>query len=233
MRLSWRSHSQQFIAALVLSSVVSEALFAYNVLKTHNLEFDYLSWNLLLAWLPLLFAARLTIVLKTKLWSSWEALILSVLWLVFLPNSFYMISDFIHLQDVAAAGTNAVYDALVLTSFIYTGVSLGFSSLFLVHLHLKRRLPYQEASFWVAVTLFICSIAIYFGRDLRWSSWNILTNPGGLLFDASDRLFHLLDYPQMVITILSFFALLITMYNLLWRGAHLFMIQRADSTSPG
>jgi uncharacterized membrane protein len=226
VRLNWQSHSQQFIAALFLSSVVSEALFGYNVLHSHSLEFDYLSWNLVLAWLPLIFAARLTIVLKRKLWSSWEALLYSVLWLVFLPNSFYMISDFIHLQDVAQA--NVVYDALILTSFIYTGVTLGFSSLFLVHLHLKRRLPAREASLWIAITLFVCSIAIYFGRDLRWSSWNVLTNPGGLLFDISDRLVHITSYPQMVITIIAFFILLLSMYNLIWRGTHLFLIKRTS-----
>ena len=226
MRLKRQSHSQQFATALVLSSLVSEALFGYNVVHTHSVDFDYLSWNLLLAWLPLIFAARLTAVLKHKLWSSWEALTLSVLWLGFLPNSFYMISDFIHLQDVAQS--SVVYDALILTSFIYTGVTLGFSSLFLIHLHLRRRLPPMQAASWVGITLFISSVAIYFGRDLRWSTWDVLTNPGGLLFDASDRLLHITSYPQMVISIVAFFALLGTMYNLLWRGAHLFYIRRTN-----
>lgn len=227
MRLNWQSHSQQFITALILSSVVSEALFGYNAVHTHSLVFDYLSWNLLLAWLPLIFAARLTVVLKHKLWSSWEALTLSVLWLVFLPNSFYMISDYIHLQDVAQS--SVVYDALILTSFIYTAVTLGFSSLFLMHLHLRKRLSARHAALWIAATLFISSVAIYFGRDLRWSSWDVLTNPGGLLFDASDRILHITSYPQMVITIIAFFALLCTMYNLLWRGAHLFYIRRTSN----
>lgn len=227
MRLNWRSHSQQFIVALILSSLVSEALFGYNVVHTHSLDFDYLSWNLVLAWLPLIFAIRLTAVLKRKLWSSWEALVLSVLWMVFLPNSFYMISDFIHLQDVSQS--SADYVALILTSFIYTGVTLGFSSLFLIHLHLKRRLRPVHAGLWIGTTLFISSIAIYFGRDLRWNSWNILTNPGGLLFDISDRLFHIFSYPQMVISILAFFTLLCTMYNLLWRGAHIFFIRRTSA----
>src|SRR5581483_2339654 len=128
----WRTPGRQFLIALCVSSIVSELLFGYNALINHTLDFDYLSWNLLLAWLPLLFAIRLTAVLRRKLWSSWEALILSGLWLVFLPNSFYMISDFIHLQDVSQS--SIVYDAVILTSFIYTGVTIGFSSLFLIHL---------------------------------------------------------------------------------------------------
>jgi uncharacterized membrane protein len=167
-----QSSRKQFLLALLISSAVSEALFAYSVIQNHNLDFDYLSWNLVLAWLPLIFAIRLSLVLRHKLWSSWEALGLSLLWVIFLPNSFYMISDFIHIQDVSQA--NLDYDVLLLSSFVYTGVTIGFCSLFLVHLHLKRRFSPKVSALWIAVTLFICSIGIFFGRNLRWNSWDVL-----------------------------------------------------------
>jgi uncharacterized membrane protein len=228
--LNWRTPNRQFILAIVVSSLVSESLFAYGVIRNHSLEFSYLSWNLVLAWLPLLFSIRLNKVLHRKLWSSWEALALSALWLIFLPNSFYMISDFIHIQDVSQA--NLIYDTVMLTSFIYTGVTLGFSSLFLIHLQLRRRFSTTASALWAAVMLLICSIAIYFGRDLRWSSWNVLTNPGGLLFDITYRLQHLSSYPEMIVTVISFFVLLATIYNLLWKGVHLFVVRRVKSQTP-
>jgi uncharacterized membrane protein len=199
-------------------------LYAYGAWRNQSLEFDYLPWNLFLAWLPLLLAVRLVQVLRHKLWSSWEALATSVLWLVFLPNSFYMISDFIHLQDVRRV--DVLYDTVMFTAFIYTGVALGFSGLYLVHLQLKRRLSGWVAAAWVAATLLICSGAIYVGRDLRWNSWDVVTNPGGLLFDLSDRLLHPAAYPKMLLTITSFFVLLMSMYGLLWRGARL--LRQAD-----
>src|SRR5437762_3296801 len=96
----WRLPPMQFILALIIASSVSLALFAYGAWRNHSLEFGYLVWNLFLAWLPLLFAIRLVFVLRQKQWSSWEGIAWSLLWLVFLPNSFYMISDFIHLQEV-------------------------------------------------------------------------------------------------------------------------------------
>ena len=114
---------------------------------------------------------------------------------------------------------DALFDALMFTSFIYTGVTLGFSSLYLIHLQLKRRFTGRVASAWVAFTLFVCSAAVYVGRDLRWNSWDVLTNPGGLLFDLSDRMLHPSSYPQMFITIFAFWILLLSMYELLWRGA--------------
>jgi uncharacterized membrane protein len=217
--VKWRSARSQFMLALAASTLVSLGLFGYGAWRNHSLTYGYLVWNLFLAWLPLLFAIRLTALLRHKLWSSWEALAVSLLWLVFLPNSFYMISDFIHLQDVQRV--DVLYDTLMFTSFIYTGVVLGFSSLYLVHLQLRRRLSARAAAGWIAVTLFICSAAVYAGRDLRWNSWDVLTNPGGLLFDISDRLQHLAAYPQMLVTVITFFVLLASMYGLLWRGTHL------------
>jgi hypothetical protein len=83
---------------------------------------------------------------------------------------------------------------------------------------LRRRLTAYEANIWVAVTLLISSSAIYLGRDLRWNSWDVITNPGGLLFDVSDRLQHPASYPQMLMTIFVFFIVLGSMYSLLWRG---------------
>jgi uncharacterized membrane protein len=205
--------------ALVVSTLISVGLFGYGAWRNHSLDFDYLVWNLFLAWLPLVFAIRLISILRHKLWSSWEGLGVSLLWLVFLPNSFYMISDFIHLQDVQRV--DVLYDTFMFTSFIYTGVALGFSSLYLIHLQLRRRLSAMAAAAWVAVTLFICSSAVYVGRDLRWNSWDVLTNPGGLLFDISDRLQHPAAYPQMLVTIITFSVLLASMYSLLWRSTRL------------
>jgi hypothetical protein len=47
----------------------------------------------------------------------------------------------------------------------------------------------------------------------------VFTNPGGLLLDMSNRLLHPDAYPEMLVTIISFFVLLMSMYNLVWRGA--------------
>ncbi|MEK7059958.1 MAG: DUF1361 domain-containing protein [Patescibacteria group bacterium] len=217
--VEWRSPRSQYILALGASTLVSVGLFGYGALRNHSLGYSYLVWNLFLAWLPLLFAIWLIAVLRRKLWSSWEGLGATLLWLIFLPNSFYMISDFIHLQDVGRV--DVLYDTLMFTSFIYTGVALGFSSLYLVNLQLKRRLSPRASTGWIAGTLLLCSIAVYIGRDLRWNSWDILTNPGGLLFDVSDRLQHPATYRQMLLTIISFFILLASMYGLMWCGARL------------
>jgi len=214
-----RSARAEFLLALVISTLVSVGFFLYGAWRNHSFTFGYLPWDLFLAWVPLLLTIWLTRILLHKPWSSWEGITASVLWLLFLPNSFYMISDFIHLLDVQRV--DVLYDAIMFTSFIYTAVILGFSSLYLIHLELNRRLQPRLAAGWVAATLLFSSFAIYVGRDLRWNSWDVLTNPGGLLFDISDRLLHPSSYPQMFITVISFFVLLMSMYWLIWRGSKL------------
>ncbi len=217
--MNLRSPRNQYLLALCASSLVSVGLFGYGAWRNHGLDFGYLIWNLFLAWLPLVFAVRLVMVLRDKAWTSWEGLAYSLLWVVFLPNSFYMISDFIHLQAVQRV--DILYDTLMFTSFIYTGVTLGFSSLYLIHVQLQRRLSDAATLAWIALTLLVCSSAIYVGRDLRWNSWDILTNPGGLLFDVSDRLLHPTSYPHMLLTIITFFVLLLSMYNVVLRSIRL------------
>lgn len=210
MKLTQNRSSLHFIAALGLATAVSLGLFGYGALRNHSLTYSFLPWNLFLAWLPLGFALALVRVLRRKLWSSWSAVGLSLLWLGFLPNSFYMISDFIHLQEVPTV--DVLYDAVMFTSFIYVGVVLGMTSLYLVHRELRRRFMPPTTTLLVATILLLCSFAIYIGRDLRWNTWDILLNPAGLLFDLSERFIYPHQYPDMFLTVVAFFVLLGSMY---------------------
>lgn len=216
---TWRSARTQFLLALGIASFISIGLYGYGALRNHSAGYSYLIWNLLLAWLPLLFAILITRTLQNKRWSSWQGIGYSILWLVFLPNSFYMISDYIHLLEVKRV--DVLFDTVMFTSFVYVGVILGFASLYLVHIQLRKRLSARSSAIWIGATLLVSSAAIYVGRDLRWNSWDILTNPGGLLFDLSDRFMHPASYPQMLTTVISFFILLCSMYLLLWRAIRL------------
>lgn len=210
------SKRTQFLLALGLSSLVGVLLFFYSAALGHDYQYSYLLWNLFLAWLPLVFAFWLVQLLKTKLWSSWEALGVTLLWLLFLPNSFYMISDFIHIQT--APPEQIVYYAVMFTSIIYSAVLLGFVSLYLVHRELKKRLTDYQSLLIIGIVIMVCCIAIYTGRDLRWNSWDVLTNPGGLLFDLSDQFLHFGFYGTALSTISTFFILISSMYLVAWSG---------------
>lgn len=196
--------------SLLLASAASILLYVGGVIRDPYYGYGYMVWNLFLAWVPLLLIVWLRQVLKRKRWSSWQGITLSVLWLGFLPNSFYMISDYIHLEDQPSV--DVLYDAVMLTSFVLTGLFLGYLSLYLFHNELGRRLPARSARKIIAFVLFMCSIAIYLGRDLRWNTWDLFVNPAGILFDVSDRLINSRAHGQMFVTIFSFYLLLGVIY---------------------
>ena len=137
------SHTTRLGIALLGLSVASGGLFLAGAQSNNSMEFGYLLWNLFLAWLPLIAALWLHKVLKNNLWSSWPALILSFLWIGFLPNSFYMISDFIHIQD--SPRVDLLFDVVMFSSFIFNGVILGFLSLYIIHINLLQRLTRRWA----------------------------------------------------------------------------------------
>lgn len=218
-RLSSQHPWVRFAGLLLILTGASLLLFVIDALRNHSLAFTFFITNLCLAWLPLLFAAWLVRCLRRKLWSSWEALLASVLWILFLPNSFYMVTDFIHLDDVSYQGV--LYDAVMFTSFIFTGVVLGLSSLYLVHREFDKRFTAVGSTAWLCFVFVGCGFAIYLGRDLRWNSWDVFTNPGGLLFDISDRLLHPSQYPEMFLVVFTFFVLIGSLYTLAWRTVRL------------
>ena len=200
----------RFVAALGLATVVSTALLLADAIANGGFVGIYLLVNLVLAWVPLGIVLLLQQSLRRKPWSSWEAMSLSILWLIFLPNTFYMISDFIHLSDINTQ--QLLFNAVMFSSFIYTAVLLGFSSLYVVHQELAKRFSFRTTVTAVALTLLACSFAIYIGRDLRWNTWDIVFDPAGVLFEVSTRLLHPSQYPQVLAVVAPFFALLGSMY---------------------
>lgn len=196
-------------------TLASLGLFMFGASANHSSEFSYLIWNLFLAWIPLCLSLWLNKILQRKVWSSWEALLASALWIGFLPNSFYMVTDFIHIQEVPRV--DLLYDVVMFSSFIFTGLLLGFISLYIIHQSLMQRLRRRTAHAVVGGILFVCSFAIYLGRDLRWNTWDILVNPGGILIDVSERFLHPLTYSPAYTTTIIFFVLLGTVYTVGWQ----------------
>jgi uncharacterized membrane protein len=200
---------------MLLSTLLCMLFYAYRLLELGEVAFSYLPWNLFLAWIPLFLIILLARVLRTHAWSDWGPLLLSLIWLLFLPNRFYLVSDYIHLRDVSNA--DILYDAVMFTMFVFTGLLLGFSSLYIFHQQLLRRLSRRTAAWSVALILLSCSFAIYIGRDLRWNSWDVLASPAGLLFDLSNRLVQTESWSVLFSTVAIFFALLGGMYYVGWQ----------------
>lgn len=143
-------------------------------------SFFFLIWNLFLAWIP--YWIGLNIERIARVTSS--RLVIGgfiIMWLLFFPNAPYIVTDLLHLKS--RSPIPKWYDMMVLVSFAWTGLMLGFLSLYEIQLFLRRRL-YAKLSWILTVSaIILCAFGIYLGRFLRWNSWDVITNPSTLLND--------------------------------------------------
>jgi uncharacterized membrane protein len=144
--------------------------------------YPYLVWNLALAWIPLLLAVLL-VVSYARRRSAVELVTVGAAWLLFLPNAPYVLTDFIHLGE-----RHRLFDSLIIASFAFTSLALGFASLLLVQLVVTRAAGAMLG--WVTAfgSLFAASVGIYLGRVLRLNSWDVVHRPGRLWEISSTRL---------------------------------------------
>lgn len=204
----------QLLGLLFFSSAISLVLLAARFVVTDSYKFWFLAWNLLLAWLPLLFALGLRLNLQKMPWKSWQNVGLSILWFGFLPNSFYIISDLIHLQS--SGETSLLFDVAMITSFVINGLILGYMSVYIVHRQLLKRLSARISNAMIGFVFFSCGFAIYLGRYLRWNTWDLIINPAGILFDLSERVINPIIHAETYLITLVFSAVLISVYAVIY-----------------
>ena len=207
---------QRLIASLVAMSLIGVGLLIIRVVGSDSTRYIFMIWNLLLAFIAPLLAWWLIERLKKHRWSQPKQLLITTAWLLFLPNSFYVLTDFVHLRETFEA--SLVYDIVMFTSFAISGLILGYLSLFLVHEALIKRLGQKTAWQIISLVLFICSFAIYLGRFTRWNTWDVLLKPAGLLFDISDRVVNPIAHAETYQTTLILFVLLTSVYWVIWEA---------------
>jgi uncharacterized membrane protein len=211
------AYEKSLLVPLLAGSGLSAGLLLCRFLAGQSTRYWYMIWNLFLGWLPIIFAWWLRNWLRRGRWSSWQGIALTALWLGFLPNSFYIITDFIHLKPTGEV--SLLFDAVLLTTFSLNGLILGLLSVSIVHTELKKRLAEKNTFLLLLIIFLLTSFGVYLGRYLAWNTWDILINPLGILFDISDRIINPLSYPTTFTTTGIFFVLLTTLYFMAYRLA--------------
>lgn len=188
---------------LLLLSGVGLLLLLVRLAVSGSMRYWFLPWNLFLAWIPFLLSFVVLYAGKRYRWVSWQFIASLLAWLFFLPNSFYIVTDLIHIHDTGEVGI--VYDVVMMTTYVLTGTLLGFVSLLMIEKELRRGLSARISTLGILMIILLSSFAIYLGRYLRWNSWDVLANPASILLDVADRIFRPYDHPLAFTTTLLFF----------------------------
>lgn len=212
--MSGRLLSKQVLGALGLVSALCLVMFMGRILVTGTDRYLFIPQNLALAWISLLFGWLLVSGLVKRQWLSWQNVGLTLAWLVFLPNSWYVLTDFLHVSSTGEI--SQIYDIVMMSTLVVCGFALGFISLYLVHLELLKRLSVRRAHLLVAAILLVTSFGVYLGRDVRWNTWDIVSRPEGIIINVSDRIINPLEHPRAINLTLLFYILLLTLYGAIW-----------------
>ncbi len=198
------------MASLGVLSMFMLAMIAFQTIYAGNSENLAMAWNLFLAWIP--FVLALIIYDRgTPDASSPTALgVAAVLWLLFLPNAPYVVTDLKYIDGFS--GASALYNVVLLASAAGTGLLLGLTSLFLMHAVARRLVGGFNAWALVVGALGLSSFGIYLGRVQRWNSWDVFVRPGSLFSEIADGLLHPLSHPRPIAVTIVFTSFLLGSY---------------------
>jgi uncharacterized membrane protein len=199
--------------ALVLASGLCLGLLVFRDMQPGAYGYRFLGWNLFLAWVPFLLALALYDSERQRRPRAVLAA-LGGLWLLFLPNAPYIVTDFVHVGRVP--GAPLWYDAGMTAAFAGTGLVLGLGSLLLVQGVVARRLGALTGWLIVGPALLLCSVGISIGRFQRLNSWDALTRPEYLAHLVGARLADPLGRPEAVAVLVGLTGFLAVAYVVLY-----------------
>ncbi|WP_438710059.1 DUF1361 domain-containing protein [Aquimarina muelleri] len=198
-----------FIKTFVVTVLFSFTLLLLRVIKTDSTFYLFLVWNLFLACIPY----AITLILCSQKTNSFIFWIGFACWLVFLPNSPYILTD---LQHIKLSTLESVwFDVLLILSFAINGLVAGFASLSIIQTSLQKKFSNKIANFIVYFILLLCGFGIYLGRVLRWNSWDILQDPTGLLLDIAKRILFPYQHINTWFFTITFGVFLIIIYRMM------------------
>lgn len=191
-----------FVAAVLVAWPA--ALYAARVFYSGEFIFGFLLFNLALAAVPLVCAVWVQREHSSASpWSRIRLVVALSVWLLFLPNAPYILSDYVHLRP--RAGVPLWYDVGLLASYGLAGLFLGVRSLALVHSVLDSRLGRLSGWLVVITCTALSGFGVWMGRFLRWNSWDAVVRP----VDVASQVMPMLlapptEHPRMWVVTLAF-----------------------------
>jgi uncharacterized membrane protein len=191
---------------LLLSVSFTMCLLVVRFMYSHTWDYRFYGWNTFLAALPYMLSTQLVKLRRFRL----PAILMLGTWLLFFPNAPYIITDLLHYEE--RPPVPFWYDIILVVSAAWNGLILGLVSLMNVETFLARYLK----PFWlhccVVASLFLCGYGIYFGRFMRFNSWDVFTDPGMLVYTSAHHVLLPLQYSKLWVFTLLFGVLLGIIY---------------------
>lgn len=172
----FKKHIPSFLFPLVILSIVLIAL-RFFLWKTES--FNYLLWNILLAFIPLVLGFIVLSQPKKGIVNKIIFIAGLVLWLLFIPNAPYLVTDIIHLGEIKAVPV--LFDTFLLFDTALLGLVIFCLSLEHVEKIILEKFSKGKTFLMTTFIILLISFGMYLGRFARFNSWDIFTNHQSLI----------------------------------------------------
>jgi uncharacterized membrane protein len=207
---------------LTASMLFSCTLVGIRIFHTGSLTFLTMIWNLFLAYIPYAISTGLTT------WGHRAGRFFRILtflvWLLFIPNSFYILTDLYHLADGHRnSHVPEWFDLALILSFACNGLLLGILSTrqmekLLVPGTTVPNITVPGRWLFLYPVMWLNALGVYTGRYLRYNSWDIVTDPFDLLRDILGMIIHPFRHHYAWDMIFCYSILLTLIYILIIKG---------------
>ncbi|MFM7365824.1 MAG: DUF1361 domain-containing protein [Cuspidothrix sp.] len=196
------------------------------VLQILQTNIRWMTWNLFLAFIPLAVSVWLFRIQGRRSGIWWLGFLS---FYAFLPNAPYLLTDVIHLIDDIRQISSIWMITLVLIP-VYLIVILGGFQAYVISLinlgYYLHRIGKSKLIFGVELlTHIVSAIGIYWGRFLRFNSWDFITQPDAIITKGVEEILG----KQPLIIIIITFIILWGLYWLMKRVTLGFLHQSSNS----
>lgn len=206
-----QSLTNSFLFFLLMSVGFSLSLLYFRITFTGSIYYAFLVWNLCLAFIPLWIS---TWMLRKRDWSWYNFVLPGMLWLLFLPNAPYIITDFVHLENSKLVPH--WFDLMLILTFAWNGLLFWLISMFQFNELISSNLKPKLKTLINQAVILLSAVGVYLGRYGRFNSWDVFFEP----FSIIEKVFHMIIHPAhfpgfygMTITVYIFLALLFSFFQ--------------------
>lgn len=194
---------------LLLTSAFGVALFTIRWIVSSQSLFSFLPWNLMLAFIPYYITRKLQ---QRPQWieSGMKLICIFLVWLLFIPNSFYIITDLFHLE--LREGMSRWFDLVLIFTFAWNGILLGIVSVSQMAGIVQHRFAVRHELVFLFPLMGLIAWGVYIGRYMRFNSWDVLANPFELIGDVGYMLIPPFQHAYSWSMVICFAVLLVLLY---------------------
>ena len=168
------------------AKLVNQIIIAGDILRQNS---RWMSWNLFLAFVPLLLSFWLFRRRRSRSLVWWLGLLVFI---AFLPNAPYVLTDVIHLVEDIRKGYSIWTITLIVIPLYSLFTLAGFEAYVLSLINFGYYLHRQGKRQWIVATELslhaLSAIGIYLGRFKRFNSWDFITQLDNLTDTVLDDL---------------------------------------------